>query len=99
NGIVKSVRGAHGGYYLNKEISQITVGQILRILEGSFAPVECVSDDDKKICCENESKCLTKSVWGKIKNSIESVVDSITIQDLIEDYHDFEKNDNFMYYI
>jgi Rrf2 family protein len=98
NNIVKSVRGAYGGYYLAKDIENITIGEILRALEGSIAPVECVSDNHLKYC-ENKNNCVTKSVWEKIKNSIDGVIDSITVKDLIDEYNKSNSNDNYMYYI
>ncbi len=82
-GLIDSVRGAQGGYMLSKDPDQITVGQILRTLEGNMAPSDCVIDND--FGCEKESKCVTKLVWLKIKDSIDEVIDSISLQDMIDD--------------
>jgi len=82
-GFLHSVRGAQGGYMLSKNPSEITVGKILRALEGNIAPHECVADED--FICSKEDRCVTKLVWMKIKNSIDQVIDSITLQDMIED--------------
>ncbi len=79
--LLDSVRGPQGGYMLAKEPDSITVGEILRPLEGDLAPSDCVMDDYK---CENGEDCVTKVVWSRIKNSIDEVVDSITLQDMID---------------
>lgn len=84
--MVDSVRGAQGGYMLAKEPVKITVGQILRALEGTIAPAECVIDDDKSYCSRDEY-CVTKTVWERIRDSINNVVDSITLQDMVDDHN------------
>lgn len=81
-GLLQSVRGAQGGYMLAKHPQQITVGHILRTLEGSMAPVDCVEDDSKK--CENEEDCVTRFVYAQINESISNVIDSISLQDMID---------------
>lgn len=81
--LVKSVRGAQGGYYISKEASEITVADILKVLEGDMAFTECLLDKD---LCENFDSCAMKYVWAKIKESIEEVTNSISLQDMIDDY-------------
>lgn len=82
-GLINSVRGAQGGYMLAKEPKSITVGSILRVLEGDMAPADCVVDGNTE--CDNENDCVTKIVWAQIKDSIDSVIDSITLEDMIND--------------
>lgn len=82
-GLVKSVRGAQGGYYISKNLNEITVADILRVLEGDMAFTECLLDKD---ACENFDSCSTRYVWAKIKESIEEVTQSISLQDMIDDY-------------
>jgi Rrf2 family protein len=82
DGLITSVRGAQGGYMLSRAPMNITVGQVLRSLEGNLAPADCVLHDTD---CTKEEGCATKLVMVKIKDSIESVVDSITLNDMIED--------------
>ena len=84
-GILKSVRGAHGGYSLSKDASQITAGDILRASEGSTAPVACL-DDDYGVCPMRD-KCMTISFWEGLDNAIESYVDSVTLADLASQPH------------
>ena len=83
SGLVQSVRGAQGGYLLAKDASNITVGDILTVLEGPISLSDCVLDED---VCENSSICVTKVVWEKMKKGIDEVVNSITLQDMINDY-------------
>ncbi|MBO3443624.1 Rrf2 family transcriptional regulator [Clostridium sp. CCUG 7971] len=84
SGLVKSVRGSQGGYLLGKEAKDITVGDILTVLEGPISLSDCVLDED---VCENSGMCVTKVVWEKMKKGIDEVVNSITLQDMINDYN------------
>lgn len=81
--LLNSVRGSQGGYMLSREPKDITVGDILRSLEGNLAPADCVVDEDNG--CYKDDGCATKLVLIKIKNSIDEVVDSITLEDMIKD--------------
>ena len=81
-GFVRSIRGAQGGYILRKEPKEITVGMVLRLTEGSLAPVDCVGEDDTY--CKRFDTCVTNQVWAKLSEAINSVVDSITLADLVE---------------
>ena len=84
DGLINSVRGAQGGYLLAYEPAKITVGQILRSLEGDMAPADCVGDDPMSDCSK-EQGCATKIVLVKIKNSIDQVIDSISLADMIDE--------------
>lgn len=84
-GLVTSVRGAQGGYELSRKPEEITVGEIIRELEGPLAPSECVLDDEPE--CTNADYCVTRLIWEKIMDSINNVIDSITLNDMINDYH------------
>ncbi len=81
-GYVKSIRGAQGGYKLAKEPSEYTVGMILRLTEGSIAPVDCLDDDSDE--CSRSVNCVTREVWVELYDAIRSVVDRITLQDLVD---------------
>lgn len=82
--LITSVRGAQGGYLLNEEPRNITVGDVLTVLEGPVALSQCIIDEG---CCENSNDCSTKLVWEKLKKGIEDVLNSITLQDMIDDYN------------
>lgn len=83
-GFVKSCRGAQGGYSLNKSPIEISVGDILRALEGDLNPVDCITVNEDIQCNESEL-CVTKFVWKQISDSINNVVDNITLEDLVHE--------------
>lgn len=85
-GYVKSVRGAKGGYSLAKSPKDISVGDILRALEGNLNPVDCVLVNEEKQCNDPDC-CITKVVWKKISDSINEVVNNISLQDLIDEHY------------
>ena len=95
-GLVKSVRGARGGYLLALRPDQITVGSIIRSLEGSMAPTDCVAEDDPGDCVKADC-CVTRGIWEKIRISIDNVIDSITLQDMIDDYNELCKESEIYY--
>lgn len=82
-GLLISTRGAYGGYMLSRKPEEITVGQVLRSLEGQMSPSECVSEDG--FDCSKDDSCATRLVFAKIKDSIDRVIDSITLQDMVRD--------------
>ncbi len=96
-GLVKSIRGSQGGYVLARTSAEITVGEIIRALEGSLAPVECVTENADPGCSRADI-CVTRVVWEKIRDGINSVVDSITLEQLVDMYGK-NKNSGTMYYI
>lgn len=81
-GYVKSIRGPQGGYFLAKEPSDYTVGMILRLTEGSLVPVSCLENGMNG--CERQTDCVTVILWEKINEAVSSVVDNITLADLLE---------------
>ena len=80
-GLVKSTRGAQGGYMLTKIPGEITVGDIVRVMEGPIAPVDCLLSDTPS-CCQKAGRCVTRGVWRKVGESIAKVLDDITLADL-----------------
>ena len=90
--LITSVRGAQGGYLLNKQPEEITVGDILTILEGPVALSQCIIDEG---ACENANDCSTRLVWEKLKKGIEDVLNSITLQDMIDDYNNKNNTGKF----
>lgn len=83
-GFVLSSRGAQGGYKLAKSAAQYTVGDILRLMEGSLAPVTCLEQEGNT--CPRVEQCVTLSVWKKVQAAVENVVDGITLADLVTEY-------------
>ncbi|MCT4565404.1 MAG: Rrf2 family transcriptional regulator [Maledivibacter sp.] len=97
-GLVKSIRGAQGGYILADKPENITVGNVLRTLEGPIAPSDCVIEDEESEC-SRLGHCVTRTIWGRIKDSIDEVIDSITLQDMVDDHKKLNNSDSLMYYI
>lgn len=81
-GYVRSTRGAQGGYQLVKTPKEYTVGMILRLTEGSLVPVDCL--EENAVPCEREGRCATVEVYRRIYEAVSGVIDSITLQDLVE---------------
>lgn len=82
-GLVKSIRGSQGGYILAKKPEDIIIGDVIRILEGPIAPVDCTNESNGLSCCEKTDFCVTREVWVKVRDSINDVVDSISLADLL----------------
>lgn len=82
--LVTSVRGAQGGYRLARPPQEITVGEVLRTLEGGLNLVECLSEED---LCGKSCACPSRVVWKKISDGLNAIVDGITLQDMVDDYN------------
>jgi Rrf2 family cysteine metabolism transcriptional repressor len=80
-GLIRTVRGANGGFILARPPWQIKLIEIVRSVEGSTAPVGCV--DDARIC-HRSNLCVTREVWVDMKKAIDKVLESTTLQDLVE---------------
>lgn len=87
-GLVKSIRGAYGGYMLAKNPADITAGDIIRVLEGPISPVEFDQEQDP----------AKRDLWRRIRDSIVNVLDSTTLEDLVN-YEDENEEGNYMFYI
>lgn len=83
-GLVKSIRGATGGYVLAKKEEEISVGDILRALEGSLEPVKCAAFYSEDGCTAADG-CVTKYVWQKINDSINQTVNEIMLDELVRE--------------
>ena len=83
-GLVKSIRGAGGGYVLAKDTKDISVGDVLRALEGKLEPADCAEFNPDETC-EAAGGCVTKYVWQKINESINQTVDEIKLFTLVEE--------------
>ena len=81
-GYVKSIRGPQGGYRLTKAPEQYTVGMILRLTEGSLAPVSCLEDEVNT--CPRQDGCATLRLWQMLDTAISNIVDKVTLADIVE---------------
>ena len=82
NGFVDAIHGKGGGYMLNRKPEEYHVGDILRLTEGTLAPVACLEKDADK--CPKENVCRTVGMWRKLDDLIETYLDSVTIADLMK---------------
>ena len=95
-GIMGSTRGARGGVWLAKSPRGIKLSEVIRLLEGSIAPVECVNDS--KYCPRSDS-CVVRDIWGELKKAMNGVLEATTLQDLVERQKRKERPEEAMYYI
>lgn len=86
-GIVRSIRGAHGGYTLSRPPNEVTVHDIIEVLEGSIEISDCIEDTT----CNNSDSCVTRLLWIRFKESIDGVLKSTTLQDMVDDYNKIKK--------
>ncbi|WP_019242709.1 MULTISPECIES: cysteine metabolism transcriptional regulator CymR [Bacillus] len=87
-GLVKSIRGAYGGYVLAREPREITSGDIIRVLEGPITPVEGIEDEEP----------AKRSLWIRIRDAVKDVLDTTTLEDLAN-YKEENAPDSYMFYI
>nr|MDD6336233.1 RrF2 family transcriptional regulator [bacterium] len=80
-GLVEGQRGTHGGYRLTRPPQDITVGEVLRALEGSMTAAACLDGH----ACEMAQACVTRRVWEKLQKGIDGVLDGMTLEDMIRD--------------
>ena len=95
-GIVKSTRGARGGVLLLKPPAEIKLIEVVELLEGSMAPVDCVNNP--KICSRS-ARCATRDIWIEIKEAMIQILDCTTLQDLAERQKRKEQPEEIMYHI
>ena len=95
-GIVRSIRGPKGGVALAKPPDQITLSQIMKLLEGSTSLVECV--DNPKLCSRSEL-CVTRDIRDEMNKAMNGVMESTTLQDLVERQKNKKPSKEAMYYI
>lgn len=82
-GLVVSTRGAHGGYELARPPEEITMGQVLRALEGPIAPMICASDDpEHATTCDRSARCTVSVLWVRVRDAVTGALDSLTLADL-----------------
>jgi len=95
-GIVLSIRGPRGGVWLARSPQEIKLSEVIGLLEGSIAPVECVNDPKY---CSRSDFCVTRDIWGELKKVMNGVLESTTLQDLVERHKKKEQSETIMYYI
>ena len=81
-GLVEGVRGKGGGYRLRRPLQDYSAGEILRLTEGSLAPVSCLEGEEN--ACPRAGQCHTLPMWTKLEGLINSYLDSVTLADLLD---------------
>lgn len=99
-GYVKSQRGMKGGFALALEPQKINLGQIIRLVEGPLAPIDCVAEGNDYIC-DFQDRCVLRPLWQKVSESISQIIDTIDFQSLAEKQLALERSQqqSMMYYI
>ena len=87
-GFVKSKRGAGGGFVLAKTPGEITIGEVLRFIEGPLEPIACVNDSYKG--CRDVKGCVLRNVWKEVAGAVSIVIDTLTFEELILRYREKE---------
>jgi Rrf2 family protein len=95
-GLVNSTRGAKGGYVLAKAPGDITLLEIVSILEGPVSVVDCVDTPDK---CDRSGACVTRGVWGKIERAIKESMAKITLKEIVEEQKEADSGSGMSYII
>lgn len=85
-GLIEGTRGAQGGYVLTRSPRDITVLDIVTLVEGEVAPVECVAHGYEPGTCCRENDCASRSLWARLKHSIDAVLNETTLADLVADH-------------
>ncbi len=96
-GIVRSTRGPKGGVSLARTAREVRLSEVIQLLEGPIAPVECASNPG---VCKRSASCATRNVWSELKKAMEGVLEGTTLQDLVEQQKSIEQPEAaIMYYI
>jgi len=83
-GLVRSTRGAHGGYELARDPAEIRMGEVLRALEGPLAPMICATDDpEHATTCDRSARCTVNVLWVRVRDAVTGALDSMTLADLV----------------
>ena len=96
SGLVTSVRGMHGGFALARKPEDVTLKEVYKVLEGTFAPVECVDNPES---CTMQESCPTRDTWVEMMQAMESVLERTTMQDLADRAKSKSKSIAAMYHI
>jgi len=95
-GIIRSTRGPRGGVWLMRHPHEVRLSEVIQLLEGSVTPVECV---DNPQTCSRSNQCVTRDIWGELKKAMVGVLESTTLQDLVERQKIKDNSEVAMYYI
>ncbi|MDD5558512.1 Rrf2 family transcriptional regulator [Candidatus Methylomirabilis sp.] len=97
-GFVESKRGMSGGYYLAKPPREITIGAIIRAMEGPIVPIFCVESGPREICIE-EPHCSLRDIWADVRDAVAQIVDRTTLEDLCQRFRTKQERQRVSYQI
>jgi Rrf2 family protein len=101
--LVRGKRGARGGYMLARDPQQVTVGEVIRVMEGPLAPSLCASQTAHSACpayrCPSEESCVMRGLWAEVRDAIAGIVDQTTFGDLAQRTQQQRSVQRAMYYI
>lgn len=92
-GFVQSRRGIRGGYQLAKPPAEITVGQVIRFVDGTFEPVKCIGEEEGKSSCPLRPRCALVEIWTQAQQAVEKVYDSATFESLVAREKELQRNE------
>jgi Rrf2 family cysteine metabolism transcriptional repressor len=95
-GMIRSARGARGGVWLARSPQEIRLSEVIGLLEGSIVAVDCIGAPD---ACPRSEFCVTRDIWSELKKAMDGVLESITLQNLVERQKGKEQSVEKMYYI
>lgn len=95
-GFVNSERGSKGGYRLARDMGEITLLDVVSVLEGPVAVVDCVSEPDG---CERSGACVARSVWNRVNEAVQKTMEGISLKDLVDETRDVEQRHSLNYVI
>lgn len=95
-GFVKSKRGIKGGFYLARPAKDITIGEVVRFIEGPIGPISCI-EEEKYDGCKDIANCIFRGVWKEIACAISNVVDNLTFSDILTRYKEKKRQRNTSY--
>jgi Rrf2 family protein len=97
-GLIESRRGIQGGYLLARNPATISVGDIIRLVEGPLDPVKCIGDKNNP-CCPLQDNCALARLWSRAKAAVETVYDGASFQDLVDEENELSKSPTIDYSI
>jgi Rrf2 family cysteine metabolism transcriptional repressor len=95
-GMIRSIRGARNGDLLARPLEEVKLNEVIQLLDGSIAPAECVNNPGM---CSRSKSCVTLDIWGELKQAMDGILKSTTLQDLVERQRGKEQIEEVVYYI
>jgi Rrf2 family cysteine metabolism transcriptional repressor len=95
-GIIRTTKGPRGGISLARDPADIQLSEVIRLLEGSLSPVDCVNDPG---ACARSGACAARDVWTRLKDAMDDVLEATTLQDMVEKQRQQEQPQTAMYHI